>query len=257
MKNVGLITGASAGIGKALAHEHASRSRDLVIVARREEELKELAVTLSDQYGVEVKVIAKDLTAEGACQEVYDELKEAGIEVDYLFNNAGFGGHGNFHERPIAKDLAMIDLNVKAVVELTHLFLADMVARGRGKILNTSSTAGYMPGPLQATYFATKAFVNSFTWAVAREVEGSGVTLTTLNPGAVATEFAEEADLEDTALFESAKSPEYTAKRGYEAMEAGKLEEITEFGLKVMIKTGLAVIPLKAQLNTIHKMQRK
>jgi hypothetical protein len=257
MQQTGLITGASAGIGRALAQEHAKRKRDLIIVARREDELKKLAAELESQFGISVLVIAKDLTADNACQEIYDEVKAKGIEVDYLFNNAGFGGHGKFHERPIKADLSMIDLNVRALVELTHLYLKDMVARNRGRILNTSSTAGYMPGPLQAVYFATKSFVNSFTWAVAEEVSDTNVTLTTLNPGAVATEFAKEADLEDTELFKQAKTPEYTAKRGYEAMEAGAREEITETGLKVMIKTGLAIMPMSAQLNMIRKMQEK
>lgn len=257
MKDAGLITGASSGIGRALAHEHAKRKRDVIIVARRENELEELANELRSQYGVEVLVKPADLTEQGAIEALHKDLKAAGVAIDYLFNNAGFGGHGKFHERDLGADLSMIDLNVRAVVELTHRFLGDMVGRGKGRILNTSSTAGYMPGPLQATYFATKAFVNSFTWAVAHEVRDTGVTLTTLNPGAVATEFSETADLDDTALFESAKSPEYTARRGYEAMEAGKLEEITEFGLKMTIKAGLAVMPLKMQLKTIEKMQQK
>ena len=257
MQQTGLITGASSGIGRALAHEHASRKRDVIVVARRENELRELATELRNQYGIEVLVKAGDLTEEGFIEQLYEELKAAGVTVDYLFNNAGFGGHGKFHERKLASDLGMIDLNVKAVVELTHRFLGDMVGRGKGRILNVSSTAGYMPGPLQAVYFATKAFVNSFTWAVAHEVEGTGVTLTTLNPGAVATEFSERADMEDTELFKGAKTPEYTAKRGYKAMEAGKLEEITEFGLKVTIKAGLAVMPLKAQMGMIEKIQSK
>lgn len=257
MKHPALITGASSGIGRALAYEHAKRKRDLIIVARRESQLKELAAELTDKYGIAVRVIAKDLTVQNACQEVYDELTAADIELEYLFNNAGFGGHGKFHERDLKADLNMIDLNINVVVKLTHLFLAGMVERGKGKILNTSSTAGYMPGPLQATYFATKAFVNSFTWAVAKEVEKTGVTLTTLNPGAVRTEFAETADLSGTELFASAKSAEYTADLGYKAMEAGKLEVITETGLKLMIKGGLPVIPLRTQLKMIEKIQAK
>lgn len=257
MQQTGLVTGASSGIGRALAHEHAGRKRDVIIVARREEELNELATELENQYSVTVKVIAKDLTAENACQEIYDEVKTAGIEVDYLFNNAGYGGYGKFHERKLGADLNMIDLNIKSLVELTHLFLNDMVRRNRGKILNTSSTAGYMPGPFQATYFATKAFVNSFTWAVAEEVSDTKVTLTTLNPGAVKTEFAEEADMEDSDMFKDAKTPEYTAKRGYEAMEAGQLDEITETRLKIMIKGGLAITPMKTQLKMIRGMQEK
>lgn len=257
MQQVGLITGASSGIGRALAHEHARRKRDLIVVARRENELLQLKAELEEKYDTEVRVMPRDLIADGAIPSLYGEITGTDIEVDYLFNNAGFGGHGNFYERDLATDLAMIDLNVKAVVELTHRFIGDMLRRGRGRILNTSSTAGYMAGPLQATYFATKAFVNSFTWAVAREVEGKGVTLTTLNPGAVATEFGEVADMDDTEMFQDAKSPEYTARLGYEAMEAGKLEVITETKLKVLIKAGLPVMPLKTQLNTIHKMQSK
>ena len=257
MQQTGLITGASSGIGRALAHEHARRGRDLIIVARREGELNELAAELRQQSGVEVMVIAKDLTAPGACKDIYDQVTAAGIQVDYLFNNAGFGGVGKFHERKLATDLGMIDLNVKAVVELTHYFLQDMLARGKGKILNTSSTAGYMPGPLQAVYFATKAFVNSFTWAVGKEVEGSGVTLTTLNPGAVRTEFAERADMEDSELFKNAKTPEYTAKKGYAGMEAGKREVITETGLRLTIKAGLPFIPAGVAMGMVEKMQQK
>lgn len=257
MQNTALITGASAGIGKALAHQHASRNRDLIIVARREAELKELAKELNGKYGVEVKVIAKDLLAPNACQEIYDAVKADDIEVDYLFNNAGFGGHGKFHERALGKDLAMIDLNVKVLVELTHLFLQDMVARNRGWILQVSSTAGYMPGPLQATYFATKAFVNSFSWGIREELSDTNIVVSTLNPGAVRTEFAQEADLEDTDLFADAKTPEYTAQKAYEGLEAGKLEIITETRLKFMIKAGMKIIPISAQAKMIRKMQEK
>lgn len=257
MQQTALITGASSGIGKSLAHEHARRGRDLVIVARSEDELRKLATELENEYSVTVKVIAKDLTAAGACQEVYDELQTAGVQVDYLFNNAGFGGYGKFHQRELGKDLAMIDLNVRAVVELTHLFLKDMVARNRGWILQTSSTAGYMPGPFQATYYATKAFVNSFSWAVREEVSDTQVVISTLNPGAVKTEFAREADLEDSKLFEQAKSAEYTARVAYEGLEAGKRDIITETGLKVMIKGMLGFIPVNTQMKMIRGLQEK
>ncbi|MEM9527613.1 MAG: SDR family oxidoreductase [Bacteroidota bacterium] len=255
MKNVGLITGASSGIGKELARIHAEKGRDLVIVARRLEELNTLKKELETKHEVKVHVIAKDLTAPGACQDIFDEVTEAGITVEYLFNNAGFGGRGLFHEQQWGMLKGMIDLNVSALVELTHLFLPEMVASGKGKILQTSSTAAYMAGPLQAVYFATKAFVNSFSWAVASEVEGTGVTITTLNPGAVKTEFGDVADMADTNMFENAKSARYTAARGYNAMEAGKLEVITETGLKVMIKGVLPIMPKKVGLNMIKKMQ--
>ena len=257
MQNTGLITGASSGIGRALAHEHAKRGRDVVIVARREKELNELAEELRSQYGVQVRVIVKDLTAREANQEIYDEIEAAGIDIDYLFNNAGYGGHGKFHERQLSKDLNMIDLNIKALVELTHLFLNDMVSRGKGKILQVSSTAGFMPGPLQATYFATKAFVNSFSQALDEEVREHGVTVTALCPGAVSTEFSEQANLEGTGVMQNAKTPEYTAKKGYDAMEAGKLKVITEPQLAFMINVGLSVMPMRSQLKMMRKMQEK
>lgn len=255
MNNVGLITGASSGIGKELARIHAEKKRDLVIVARRESELKSLKQELEQAYGIVVEVLAKDLTQRGACQEIFDELNKEGITVDYLFNNAGFGGKGKFHEQDWSMLAGMIDLNVKAVSELSHLFLPGMVKRGKGRVLNTSSTAGFMPGPLQAVYFATKAYVNSFSKAVASELEGTGVTVTALCPGAVKTEFADTADLADTEMFKNAATPRSTAEKGYAAMEAGKLEVITEFGLKVMIKGGIPFTPERMGMNLIKKMQ--
>lgn len=255
MQNVGLITGASSGIGKELARLHAERQRDLVVVARRQEALLELKEELESKHGVAVRVIAKDLTTSGAVEEIFGELTEEGIVVDYLFNNAGFGGRGRFREQSWSMLHGMIDLNIKAVTELTHRFLPGMVERGRGRILNTSSTAGFMPGPMQAVYFATKAYVNSFSQAVASEVENSGVSVTALCPGAVKTEFGEVADMDDTSMFENAKSARYTAEKGYEAMEAGKLEVITETGLKVMIKGAMPFVPKRVGLNIIKKMQ--
>lgn len=256
MKQVGLITGASSGIGKELARIHAEKGRDLIIIARRESELKELKAELEGKHGVEVMVIAKDLAAPAAGQEIYDQVKSAGIRVDYLLNNAGFGARGEFWKQELSTSISMINLNVTVLVELTHLFLKDMVANDKGKILQTSSTAAYMPGPLQAVYFATKAFVNSFSHALASELEGSQVTVTTLNPGAVKTEFAETAGFDDNSeMFASGKTARYTAERGYAAMEAGKLEEITEFGLKVMIKAGMPFTPAKVGMNLIKKMQ--
>lgn len=256
MKQVGLITGASSGIGKELARIHAKKGRDLIVIARREEELKDLKTELEEKYGVQVMVIAKDLTESGAAQAIYEQVKSAGITLEYLLNNAGFGGRGKFWEQDLSTSVSMINLNVMVLVELTHLFLKDMVANKKGRILQTSSTAAYMPGPLQAVYFATKAFVNSFSHALASELEGSPVTITTLNPGAVKTEFAETAGFgNNQGMFASGKSPRYTAERGYSAMEAGKLEEITEFGLKVMIKAGMPFTPAKLGMSMVKKMQ--
>ena len=154
-----LITGASSGIGKELARIHASKGGNLILVARRTEALEALKTELESTYGIQVNTFTQDLTQAHAAKKVYDFVNHSGLEVDYLMNNAGFGGHGVFIDRPLDKDLEMIQLNVSALVELTHLFLQDMKERGYGKILNTASTAGFLPGPLQATYFATKAFV--------------------------------------------------------------------------------------------------
>lgn len=256
MQDVGLVTGASSGIGKELARIHAERKRDLVIIARREQELLELKTELEGAHDVAVHVIAKDLTEAGACEAVFAELNARGIVVDYLFNNAGFGGRGKFHEQDWGMLNGMITLNVTALTELTHLLLPGMVARGRGKVLNTSSTAGFMPGPLQAVYFATKAYVNSFSQAVASELEGTGVTVTALCPGAVKTEFADTAGFDgDSEMFAQGKSARYTAEEGYKAMEAGKLEVITETGLKVMIKAAIPFTPARVGMNMIKKMQ--
>lgn len=256
MQQVGLVTGASSGIGKELARIHAERKRDLVIIARREAELMELKSELEKAYGVSVYVIAKDLNEANACQEVYAELSGKNIEVDYLFNNAGFGGRGLFHEQSWDMLAGMIGLNVTALTELTRLFLPGMVARKQGRVLNTSSTAGFMPGPLQAVYFATKAYVNSFSQAVASELEGTGVTVTALCPGAVKTEFADTAGFDgDSEMFAQGKSARYTAEQGYNAMEAGKLEVITETGLKVMIKAGIPFLPARVGMNMVKKMQ--
>lgn len=256
MQQTGLITGASSGIGRELAHIHAEKGRDLIVVARREEALNELKAELEAKHGVSVMVIAKDLTAPDACQELYDEVDAAGVAVEYLFNNAGFGGKGKFWEQPLRDSTGMIELNVQTLVKLSHLFLRPMLERGRGRVLQTSSTAGYMPGPLQAVYFATKAFVNSFSHAVAHELKGTGVTMTTLNPGAVRTEFAETAGFDpDGEMFGQGKSPRYTAERGYAAMEDGKREVITEAGLKFAIKGALPFLPAGVPMAMVEKLQ--
>ena len=256
MKEVGLVTGASSGIGRELATIHAEHGRDLVILARREDELRELKAELEGQHGVQVYVIAKDLTDAASRREVFEELEGEGITVDYLFNNAGFGLKGDFYEQDWKKIDGMIQLNITALTELTHLFLPAMVKRDRGRILHTSSTAGFMPGPLQAVYFATKAYVNSFSQAVAYEVKDSGVTITALCPGAVKTEFAETAGFDpDGEMFSSGRTPRYTAERGYAAMEDGKLEVITEPGLKFMIKAGIPFVPKRVGMKMIHNLQ--
>lgn len=256
MKNIALITGASSGIGKELARIHASKGRDLIIVARRLDFLHQLKEELCQQYNVAVAVIQKDLSVVGSSQELYDEVAQNGWQVDYLFNNAGFGGKGTFLERELEIDVEMVRLNVMALLKLTHLFGKDMKARGKGKILQTASTAGFLPGPYQNTYFATKAFVVSHTQGLAHELKGSGVSVTALCPGPVATEFAKVAGFGASKMFDGAASATKTAQKGYKAMEQGKVICISEFQFTFLIKVLMPFIPRSMSAAIIAKMQQ-
>ncbi|WP_121666433.1 SDR family NAD(P)-dependent oxidoreductase [Mesonia aquimarina] len=256
MKNVALITGASSGIGKALAEIHAA-SGDLVIIARSEDELNALKNELEVEYNSTILVIVKDLTVENAPKEVFDHLKRKNIEVEYLINNAGFGGVGKFVNRKLEEDLAMIQLNVMALTSLTRLFLPEMLERNSGKILNISSIASLMPGPNQATYFATKAYVTSFSQAIAGEVADSKVSVTALLPGATKTNFGKVSGMDKTMLFNNPASVNEVAKEGYKAMMKGKLVKKTGIGLsqKIMLLL-LPLIPKRILLSTVKKMQQ-
>jgi short-subunit dehydrogenase len=230
MKKVALVTGASSGIGLELARIHASRGGDLILVARRKDELDKLKAELQAQYNVEVLVIAKDLSLTNAAEELYQEVKSKNIDVEYLVNNAGYGGHGKFIDRDWEKDKAMINVNVMALVTLTRLFLPEMVARNSGRVLNVGSVGGFLPGPLQSVYYATKGFVLSFSQALANELQGTKVTITVLCPGATRTGFAQTANMEDVPGFHliEADAPD-VARFGYDAMLQGKTTAIHGF----------------------------
>lgn len=258
MPNTALITGASSGIGREFARLHARKGGDVIITARRNEELEALKTELETEHQVAVMAIPLDLGAESGAQNLYDAVKKAGIQVDILINNAGFGGHGKFVERDHEADQAMIDLNVDALVALCYMFGKDMVAQGGGKILNVSSTAAHMPGPLQATYFATKAFVSSFSQALAEEMKDDRVTVTALEPGYVDTGFADAADLGGTGLVrQKGKTAVETATIGYDAMRMGRLTVINEGRLQFMLNWILPLLPQKAKLSMVRKMQEK
>ncbi len=258
MKNTALITGASSGIGKDLARIHAEKGGDVIIIARREEKLNALKQELETAYDIEVQVIVKDLTDSNACEEIYSKVAESGTEVEYLINNAGFGGHGKFHEQDPGYQQQMIDLNIKALTKLTRLFLPGMVERNSGRILQVASTAGLVPGPLQAVYFATKSYVLSLSQAIAEEVSDTNVTCTALCPGATDTEFVEQANLEGTNLIESGmETSRSVAEKGYNAMMKGKLIEITDFKLKITLDWIVPLMPRKLVLKTSQKTQEK
>jgi short-subunit dehydrogenase len=255
LKKLALITGASSGIGKELAKIHASQGGDLILVARRHEELRVLADELTSQHAVEVRCISKDLSVPGAARELFIELGELAGHVDILMNNAGFGGFGSFADRPIEKELEMIRLNISALTELTHLFLPSMIERKSGKILNTASSAGFMPGPMQSVYFATKAYVVSFTQGVHHELKKKGVTVTALCPGPVKTEFEKTAGLEGVELFKLAVTPTHTARVGYAAMQKGKMIVFDQKILTFSINWIVPLIPRSWLLRMIEKMQ--
>ncbi|MEM8765014.1 MAG: SDR family oxidoreductase [Bacteroidota bacterium] len=256
MKEVALITGASSGIGKELAYIHAEKGKDLIIVARRQEKLDALQTELEENHGVKVITISKDLSQPDAAKELFDEVLKLNVQIDYLINNAGFGLRGQFHELPWERQQQMIQLNMVSLTELMHLFLPRMVARNSGKILNTSSTASYMPGPLQAVYFASKAYVTYLSNAVAEELTDTHVTITNLMPGATETEFAKTADMERTNLFEKAVSARSVAEDGYNGMLSGELDVVSglSFSQKLMMKA-LPFTPKKTLLKQIKKMQ--
>ncbi|MBM1633748.1 SDR family oxidoreductase [Sulfitobacter mediterraneus] len=258
MSNTALITGASSGIGMEFARYHASKGGDVIITARREGTLNTLKAELEQKHGIEVHVFALDLGAQGGAEALYQKIKAAGLKVDILINNAGFGGQGMHIDRPLEDELGMIDLNVKALVALTHLAAADMVAQGGGKILQVGSTAGFMPGPNQAVYFATKAFVKSFSEAIDQELRPRGVTSTVLAPGYVETEFAQTANLEGTKLVSGGgKTPASVAKHGYDAMMRGDLVTVNERGLGFLVNWVIPFLPRRQVLKMVQNMQAK
>jgi len=255
--NVALITGASSGIGAELARYHASKGGDLVLVARREEALNALKLEVESCYGIQATVIAADLARPEAANEIFSATERANIQVDILINNAGFGGHGKFHERELAKDQSMMQVNMASLVNLTHLYLQEMVRRNSGKILHVGSTAGFLPGPLQAVYYATKAFVLSFSQAIAQELADTNVTSTVLCPGPVDTGFVAAGDLNGVAAFDKAKTPASVAKCGYDAMIKGELVAINERPLSFLVNWIVPLLPRKAVLKMSEDTMRK
>jgi short-subunit dehydrogenase len=223
MTSAALVTGASAGIGRELARLFARDRVALALVARRRDRLEELAVELRDLGAPSVLVIAQDLGDPAGPARVESELSAAGLEVEQLVNNAGFGTNGAFTELERERELEMVQVNVTTLVDLTRRFLPGMVARGRGRVLNIGSTAGFQPGPFMATYYASKAFVNSFTEAIAWELRGTGVTATVSCPGPTATEFGDVSGNGRSRLFQmGAADAETVAREAYQAMQAGK-----------------------------------
>jgi hypothetical protein len=217
-----LITGASGGIGYELAKLFAHDHHNLILVARSGDKLAQVAAELRAQ-NVTVKTIAIDLTAPPAPKSLFDQLQSEGVSVDILINNAGFGAFGEFVQMSNEEILGQIQLNIIALTELTRLFLPPMLARRSGRIMNVASTAGFQPGPLMAVYYATKAYVISFSEALANEVRNSGVTVTCFCPGATHTGFAKRAGNDESRLFQRfGMNVEKVALDGFRAVMEGR-----------------------------------
>ncbi len=245
-----LITGASAGLGMEYAKLFAADKHDLVLVARRRERLETLAKQLQEAHGVRAWVVAQNLAADGGPERVVEEVGRLGIEVEFLVNNAGFGASGAFADLDAKRELEMVQVNVTAVIALSRAFLPGMIARKRGRILNIGSTAGFQPGPFMAVYYASKAFVNSFTEALWYELRGTGVTATVSCPGATATEFASVAGNERSRLFRMGTArAEAVAREGYRAMMAGKPMVI--HGLKNKLGVELLRVSPRAAIRVV------
>ena len=223
-RKTALITGASAGIGLELARVFAREGHDLVLVARNEAKLRQLADELTEKFKVSVRVLVKDLGLPRAPDEIFMELQGAGLRVDVLVNNAGFGSYGFFSETDLDHELQMIQLNITALTHLTKLFLKEMLKRGEGKILNVASTAAFQPGPLMAAYYASKSYVLSFSEALAEEVRGTGITVTCLCPGPTTSEFQGRANIGKDILLMKGRmmSAQSVAEIGFRGLMKGK-----------------------------------
>lgn len=259
-----LVTGASGGIGAELARLFARDGWNVVLVARSREGLEKVGLALAETYGVRYHVLPADLADPAAPQAVHDAVQALGVQVDALVNNAGFGLMGPFvdtgREPPtdLGRELEMLQVNVVALTHLSKLFLPGMVRRGRGYLLNVASTAAFQPGPLMAVYYASKAYVLSFSEALSVELAGTGVTATALCPGATRTEFQAVANMESSRLFRAGHvmtAPE-VAEAGYNAMLAGRSSIITGTVNRVMA-AGTRFVPRRVAARLAKMAQER
>jgi hypothetical protein len=234
-KGVALVTGASAGIGAEFAKQLAADGMDVVLVARRADRLEELRREIEGRGGVRCTVIASDLGRAGAASEVFAATESQGLAVDWLINNAGFGTSGRFETLPLERELEEIQLNVSALVSLTRLYLPGMVSRGRGQIINLGSVGSWIPTPYMATYAATKAFILSFSDALASELAGKGVGVLSLCPGATKTEFQQVAGVSENVPDFTYMTAEAVVRQAIAAAKSGKRTLVPGWMNKIMI----------------------
>jgi hypothetical protein len=257
MTETALVTGASSGIGRELAELFAADGSDLVVVARSEGRLHDLAERLNEEYGVHVTVAAKDLTDPEAPAALAEALRERDRTVDVLVNNAGFATAGAFVETDADRERDEILLNVVALTDLTKRFLPGMVRRGEGRVLNVASLAGFQPGPYMAVYYATKAYVLHFSEAVWYELRETPVSVTALCPGPVATNFAARAGVEETENFRGGGAdPAVVARAGYEGMREGRRTVVPSTRSKLLARAG-RTLPRSVVLDTVADLNTR
>ncbi|MGF1990175.1 MAG: SDR family NAD(P)-dependent oxidoreductase [Nostoc sp. ZfuVER08] len=255
-KKTALITGAASGIGYQLACLFAADDYNLVLVDKDELKLTEVAEKFELKFGNFVKAIVKDLSISTSPDEIFTELQQANIQVDVLVNNAGFGTYGLFHETNLTAELEMLQVNLVCLTHLTKLFIKDMVKQGEGKILNVASAAAFQPGPLMAVYFATKAYILSFSEAIANELEGTGVTVTVLCPGSTESAFHQRTGMADSKMLKSKRmmDAETVAEIGYRGLMKGKTIVIPGLINKLLAKS-VRFVPRKLVTKIVRNMQ--
>lgn len=243
-KKTALITGASGGIGKEMAAIYAKKGYDLVLVARTESKLYRIKQELEEKYGHHVFIFVCDLSEKDAAYEVFNFTLENNIDVDVLVNNAGFGDFGHFAEVDWQRQYNLIQVNIVAMLQLTRYFLPVMIARGSGRIMNMSSVAAFCAGPKMSLYYASKAFVRSFSEAIAEEVKGTGVTVTAICPGPTATGFEKAADMKNSKMFTAFKPAKASdvAKAAVRACQKGKVLLYHGLSTKLM-NIGARLVP--------------
>ncbi len=230
-----LVTGASSGIGACFARALAARGMNLVLVAKSRSKLEAIKAEIQAKFPRRVEVIEQDLSAPGAAERLHSELKDRGILVDLLVNNAGFGAQGEFWQLPLARQTEMLRLNIVTLTELTHLLLPAMIARRSGGIINVSSTAGFQPIPYSSVYAATKAYVTSFSMGLTEEVRASGVKVLALCPGGTATNFFDAGRFDKISFPGGLQSPEAVVEAGLRALDRGRSLVVTRFVNRMML----------------------
>ncbi len=258
MNKTALITGASGGLGLSFVNIFAREGYDVVLVARNESKLNEIKADIEKKYGIKSYVIARDLCKTECVNEVFAETERLGLTVDVLVNNAGFGDFGEFHKSDADKQIRMVNLNVTALMQLCRLYLPSMVERGDGKILNVDSIAAFQAGPLMSVYYATKAFVLSFSQALTRELKGTGVTVTALCPGPIKTNFESSSELGESGLFKNLKvwDPNTVAEFGYKNMKRGKPLCVCGFVNKIIVFSN-RLAPRSLVRNAVYALQKE